>query len=203
MKKSNLYIALTAVLILAGCSLFNLYSFEDALKDIEVIDSKYGTSMYEERLDRVMLNIEDVEGMLNDLDAMELRLKNMGNSEDVKAALLLVDFRKNMLESELDMIKVRHIGAKGQIMDGFACKDKEYILNASLLMKSAVHKGASALSIFDKLTEFVVTSEHINRDKLEFDKSDVKELLSQADQGISIGKSNGFCDEEEENTEDE
>lgn len=199
---NGIYILLVLVVVaIAGCSFLVDYKFEDGLKELEAIDAKHETSMYKERLDKVMLNLEDVEEMLNDLDAIELRLKNARKTDDVKALLLLVDFRKKMLESELGMIKVRHIGSKGNIMDSFTCKDKPYILNASLLMKEAVYKGADSLVAFDKLTGFAVASEHITRSKIQFDESDVEKLLSKANQGISIGKGGGFCDDEDEITE--
>ncbi|MBW2984825.1 hypothetical protein KY361_06915 [Candidatus Woesearchaeota archaeon] len=195
MKKFVLFIAL---FVLIGCTLLGEYKFEDGLREIEAIDVEHETSMYKERLDKVMLNTWDVEEMLDDLDAIEKRLERMSKTDDVKALLLLVEFRKTMLKAEHDMIKVRQIGSKGNIMDSFTCRDKPYILNASLLMKDAVYKGADALTTLDKLTGFAVASEHINRDKIEFDESNVEKLLSQGNEGINIGREGGFCDKEEE-----
>ncbi|MBW2980856.1 hypothetical protein KY360_05560 [Candidatus Woesearchaeota archaeon] len=189
--------------VLIGCTSFGDYKFEKGLKEVEAIDAEHGTSMYKERLDKVMLNIWDAEEMLSELDAMKAKLEGRGATNDIKALLLLIDFRKNMLEAELGMIKVRHIGSKGNIMDSFTCKDKEYILNASLLMKDAVYKGADALTALDKLTGFAVASEHIDRDEIAFDESDVERLLWQANQGISIGKAEGLCDREDEITAQE
>lgn len=203
MPKFSIYIAacIAAALVFAGCNTIASHSFEDTLNDLEAIDAKHETSMYKERLDKVMLNIEDVEEMLEELDAIKLRLEHMEESEDLEASLLIVDFRENMLESELDMIKVRHIGSKGQIMDGFKCKDRDYIYNASLLTKSAVYKGADALGIFDKLTGLAVVSD-INRSDIEFDDSDVHKMLTIANEGIKMSEPDGFCDNEEELTGD-
>lgn len=191
---SIVFIVLFVLLI--GCTFLGDYKFEDGLKDVEAIDAEHETSMYEEQLHKVMLNTWDVEEMLNDLNTVEQKLKYMKKTDDVKALLLLIEFRKTMLEAELDMIKVRQIGSKGNIMDSFKCEDKEHILNASLLMKSAVYKGADALTTLDKLTGFAVASEYINRDKIGFDESDVEKLLSQGNEGINIGKEGGFCDKE-------
>ncbi len=192
-KKHSIYIACLVVILLVGCS--QKYTFESGLKEIEAIDAKHDTSIYSERLDKVMLNTWDIEDMLADLNAMELRLKNSENkdSEDIQALLLLVEFRKKMLEAEMEMIKVRYIGAKGDIMDGFKCKDIGYIVNSSLIKKMAVYKGAAAMNTFDKLTGFSVASESINRENMEFDNSDVKKLLDQANQGIYLGESFKPC----------
>jgi len=198
MKKSIIYIVPLVFVILLGCTSLGGYNFEEGLKEVEGIDAEHGTSMYKERLDKVMLNIWDVEEMLSELDAMEAKLEGREATDDVKALLLLIDFRKKMLESELAMIKVRYIGSKGNIMDSFTCSDKEYILNASLLMKDAVYKGADALTSLDKLTGFAVASGHIGRDEIEFDESNVERLLWEANQGISIGKTGGLCDREDE-----
>jgi hypothetical protein len=181
-------------ILLSSCT---SYTFEKGLKEIEAIDVKYDTSMYEERLDKVMLNTWDVEEMLDELSAMESKLSNMEKTEDVEALVLLTAFRKKMLESELDMIKVRYLGTKGNIMDSFTCKHREYILNASLLMKSAIQKGANALTMFDKVTALAVAADSINRDSIKFDNLDVESLLSQANEGINIAEEGGFCDERE------
>ena len=197
MKGSSIYIMhimIAALIMLAGCSSLYTYNFEKGVKELEAIDAKHDTSMYNEQLDRVMLNKWDVEEMLNELTAIENKLKGMENTEDIEALQLLIAFRKKMLESEMDMIKVRYIGAKGSIRDHFTCKEKEYILNASLLIKSAVQKGAKALTTFDKLTGFAVASESINRDSIKFDDSNVERLLSQSSEGIEIAKQGGFCD---------
>jgi hypothetical protein len=195
--RNTIYTVVLAAILLSGCTTGS-YTFEKGLKEIEAIDARHDTSMYEEQLDRVMLNDWDVEEMLSDLEAMENKLNNMEKTEDIEALLLLIDFRKRMLESEMDMIKVRHIGAKGDIRDSFMCKEREYILNASLLMKSALQKGANALITFDKVTGLAVASDYINRNSIKFDESAVKNLLAKADEGIEIAQEGGFCDSRDE-----
>ena len=196
--KQSIYIALVVLIGMVGCTFLEGYTFEDGLSMVEAIDEEHGTSMYKEQLHKVMLNDWDVEEMLDDLNAIEQKLKFMKKTDDVKALSLLIEFRKTMLDAELDMIKVRQIGSKGSLMTPFTCKDKPYIYNASMIMKDAVYKGADALTTFDKLTGFAVASEHLDRDKIDFDESDIEHLLSLANRGRGVGKEGGFCDDQEE-----
>jgi len=174
MNKSFIFIIsalFAAVFILTSCTPVReptIYTFKEAFLDLAVIDAKYNTSLYTEALDkenyyiqftpselpdwnRTNILTKNVDLILNDLEMLKNKTisnKNINNSEGI---LLLIEAREKMIKSQ-ELYKIGlSFGDKGRTRDGFGCKDKPTVLNASDAFNQSAVIGTEVTRSFDYL----------------------------------------------------
>ena len=122
MKK---YVLLVFLVLILGC--VKEYTFESTLDELNQIDTKYGTSLYEEHLNYNLPSMDIIKGVRKDIILMEVDIPDSGHK---KAINELIKFRLLMLDAEDNYHKFLSYGKTGLVHDGFGCKEKPYILEA-------------------------------------------------------------------------
>ncbi len=129
--------------------------FKDTFYATKEIDNKYGTNMSKEMLNFYMLNIDLISNATNDLNELKKLVENSTPSvtpeeNRTKTRMIrFVDARIEMLESERQFQLAEATGSKGDMADGFECKDAPYIINATIFLNESIKHGIMATKLLD------------------------------------------------------
>lgn len=138
-------IAIIAILLLVGILLsYFLGEFQLGLSKVKKIDEEYGVSMSEYPLsfaevNQIPLTVNDITLMLDELRTLR------ENSKD-SALLQFLDFRISLLEAEMQYKLALALGKKGDVSDGFGCRDEPVIIEAAAYKNQSAQVGYRAVN---------------------------------------------------------
>ncbi len=184
MKK---YLMILLILLVSGCTIVGNviapeYTFEKGFNEMLELDKKYNASFYTEALDvenrfsdvriyyfdwnRTIIGLENVDGIIEELEEMKERVNGMKETKDTKLVIQLIDSRIRMLEAEKAYKLGIDIGGKGDTEDGFKCGDKPFVIEASELFNESTVIGREVTGIWDDfLTDYPQTRPFLTEDK--------------------------------------
>ena len=120
---------ITLIVIMLAISLYVILkpsemTFEKGFHKILSYDERYNASFKFERLNKTMVDMNNIDPFVEDLERLKLKLMNYENTLDVQALMTLTDTRINMLMSEKYFHLGRNIGDIGIAAGGFRCSEQ-------------------------------------------------------------------------------
>lgn len=166
MRKLNLLLLLFLVLLI-GCA---KYGYKSSYEEIKALDQKYGGDFRNEKLNETMIAFDNLSLMRDDLIELRESLVEKGINK-TKSAILLVDVRLNMIESQKFWYAAKNLGDKGVVSDGFSCKELPEILLARSYYNESYNYGLKAIKTMDSLLIYYPESRElfgVDKDKIKF-----------------------------------
>ncbi len=163
MKK--LILILLVLLFFIGCTTYD-YNYSDS--KIQELDKKYGGDFKNEMLNATMMEFDNLSLMRDDLVNIREDLVNRGINK-IKSAILLIDVRLSMLESQKFWYLMKNLGSEGVTQEGFSCSELPKLLlarqyaNESLVYAQKANNNMDSLLIYypDSRLKFGVDKEKI------------------------------------------
>lgn len=151
-KRKIIVMTAIAIVVLASIGLVAtlfLNEFNIGFLKIKKIDEKYSYSIKDyptnfSKVEESLLTIKDRTFMSNEL-------KEVGKGSKDEALLKYIEFRTGLLDAEINYKLSMEIGNRGDIRDGFGCKDKPFIISAASYKNQSAQSGYNAVN---KLKEF-------------------------------------------------
>lgn len=177
---NKLILFLIVLVFLIGCAKLDYnYSYEE----IKKFDSKYGGDFKNEMLNKTMVSFDNLSLMRDDLIKLREELVKKGINK-TKSAVLLVDVRLSMLESEKFWYLGRNFGLNGVTQDGFRCSEIPQLLLTREYFNTSLNYGQKAIRNMDYLLIYYPQSAKlfgINENKIRFYYSPLNYLSSVVD----------------------
>ncbi|MBI4154623.1 hypothetical protein HY498_00885 [Candidatus Woesearchaeota archaeon] len=165
--KKTIFILLILVIFLVGCAKKD-YNF--AYQEIKKLDIKYSGDFKNEMLNGTMLGFDNLSLMRDDLTKLRKDLVKEGVNK-TKSAILLVDVRLNMLESEKFWYLGYNLGLEGVTFDGFKCSEVPELLLGRSYFNESFNYGQKAMNLMDSVLVVYPESRAlfgVDKDKIKF-----------------------------------
>ena len=165
MRKLNLL--LLFLVLLVGCAKYDYNSFYN---EIKILDQKYGGDFRNEMLNGTMVAFDNLSLMRDELIELREDLVKKGVYK-TKSAILLIDVRLNMLESQKFWYSAKNLGDKGIVTDGFSCRELPEILLSRSYYNESLSYGLKAITTMDSMLIYYPESRElfgVDKDKIKF-----------------------------------
>ncbi len=174
MKKALIVLWL---LILLGCTKFDYnYSYGK----INELDKKYGGDFRNEMLNKTMISFNNLSLMRDDLIKLREELVKKGINK-TKSAILLIDVRLSMLESQKFWYLAKNLGSGGVVQDGFKCSEMPKLLLARQYFNESLSYAQKSFNDMDDMLIYYPDSINlfgVDKDKIQFYYSPLNYLSS-------------------------
>lgn len=146
----RILIGLLLVFLLLGCAPSQeegkLDNYDTALAELQQTFARYQVDFY-----RPAPSIESSKSLQSELNSLK---RKMVENEDTKPVIMLIDFKINLLESDVLLLEGFKWGEASTTNPGFGCKrGSERIVNSTKLRTAAIKEGREALTALTTFME--------------------------------------------------
>jgi len=130
------------------------YTFNNTFEDIEKLNKEYVTEWKKEKLGKYMVNINLIDPYIEELQTMK---QWMAAAETDEKALLFVEARMVMLQSQKEFQNALALGAQGAVNEGSTCDNLDILKQATKNYNASLQLGHEFSKKIDKILRLAVT----------------------------------------------
>ena len=146
--RQTILTVVATVIILAFISSIAITSkpptFKEGFQQVLELDQKYGGDFHNERLMEKTVRIHNIPPMIADLETLKTEFQKISTNVS-KPLSDFVDVRIGMLNTQAYYLQAEDIGDVGLAIDGFTCKDIQYLQKTINLYNLTIKEFAQTM----------------------------------------------------------